>query len=145
MTERSFGRMASLAMASSMAVSMSSAGVFAAASPVFSSASSVRVASSASFAAPLRLSGVSRNGHVVARASPSGTGLEESVKNAIDEAEEVCKADESSGNCAAAWDEVEELAATVAHKKVSDRESKDPLEAFCKDVPEADECRTYED
>lgn len=67
------------------------------------------------------------------------------MQHAIEDAEEVCKADVSSGNCAAAWDEVEELAATVSHKKVADKGNLDPLEAFCRDVPEADECRTYED
>ncbi|CAM6109975.1 unnamed protein product [Calypogeia fissa] len=134
--------MASLAMAPSMAVSMSAAGI----SPVFSSASSVKVASPASFAAPLRVSGASRNLHAVARASPSSTNLEETVQHAIEDAEEVCKADgASAGNCAAAWDEVEELAAAVAHKKASEKDKKDPLEVFCNEVPEADECRTYED
>jgi hypothetical protein len=133
--------MASLAMAPSMAVSMSAAGI----SPVFSSASSVRVASPASFAAPLRVSGASRNLYVVARASPSSTNLEETVQHAIEDAEEVCKADGASGNCAAAWDEVEELSAAVAHRKASEKDKKDPLEVFCNEVPEADECRTYED
>lgn len=84
----------------------------------------------------------------VALVSPQGTqstNLEETVQHAIDEAEEVCAADETSGNCAAAWDEVEELAATVAHKKVFDKQKNDPLEAFCNEVPESDECKVYED
>lgn len=76
---------------------------------------------------------------------PGATSLEGAVEHAIEEAQELCKAEESSGNCAAAWDEVEELAAALAHKKVADKEKKDPLEQYCKDVPEADECRTYED
>lgn len=42
------------------------------------------------------------------------------------------------------WDNVEELSAAVAHKKVAYQEDKvasDPLEAFCDDHPDADECR----
>jgi len=40
-------------------------------------------------------------------------------------------------------DAVEELEAEASHQK--NAEKKDPLEAYCEDVPEADECRTYED
>jgi hypothetical protein len=43
-----------------------------------------------------------------------------------------------------AWDNVEELSAAAAHKKVayaSDPVNSDPLEAFCEDNPDADECR----
>jgi hypothetical protein len=42
------------------------------------------------------------------------------------------------------WDNVEELSAAAAHKKVAvqdDKVSSDPLEAFCDDNPDADECR----
>lgn len=51
-------------------------------------------------------------------------------------------------DCAVAWDTVEELSAAAAHKKVAnnaDPAFSDPLEAFCKDAPDADECRVYED
>ncbi|CAA6669146.1 unnamed protein product [Spirodela intermedia] len=47
------------------------------------------------------------------------------VTESIKKAEETCAGDPVSGECRAAWDEVEE--------------------AYCKDHPEADECRTYED
>lgn len=40
-------------------------------------------------------------------------------------------------------DAVEELEAEASHQK--NAEKKDPLEEYCEDVPEADECRTYED
>jgi hypothetical protein len=42
------------------------------------------------------------------------------------------------------WDNVEELSAAAAHKKVAyqdDKVASDPLEAFCDDNPDADECR----
>lgn len=45
---------------------------------------------------------------------------------------------------ACSWDNVEELSAAAAHKKVAYQEDKvasDPLEAFCDDNPDADECR----
>ncbi len=51
-------------------------------------------------------------------------------------------------DCAVAWDTVEELSAAAAHKKVAnaaDPTLSDPLEAFCKDAPDADECRVYEE
>jgi hypothetical protein len=69
------------------------------------------------------------------------------VEAAIKEAEETCK-DSDTQHCAAAWDNVEELAAEVSHKKakVKDNPSAtDPLEQFCDENPEADECRVYED
>ncbi|GMH25754.1 hypothetical protein Nepgr_027597 [Nepenthes gracilis] len=70
--------------------------------------------------------------------------LSEKVAESVKQAEEVCAGDPKSGECVAAWDEVEELSAAASHardkKKVSD-----PLEAYCKDHPETEECRTYED
>jgi hypothetical protein len=69
------------------------------------------------------------------------------VKEAIQEAEDTCNGGDAA-HCAAAWDNVEELSAAAAHKKVAvqdDKVSSDPLEAFCDDNPDADECRVYED
>lgn len=51
-------------------------------------------------------------------------------------------------DCAVAWDTVEEISAAVSDKKTQEKIAKqgeDPLEEFCKDSPEADECRVYED
>lgn len=71
--------------------------------------------------------------------------LEDKVEESIKSAEEACSGDPASGECVAAWDEVEELSAAASHardrKKAS---SSDPLENYCKDNPEADECRTYD-
>ncbi|KAH7288632.1 hypothetical protein KP509_31G034600 [Ceratopteris richardii] len=77
-------------------------------------------------------------------ANPS-SDIKEVLSQRIKEAEEVCVADSSSRECAVAWDEVEELSAEIAHKRVKQEDKKDPLEEFCKDAPEADECRVYED
>lgn len=44
---------------------------------------------------------------------------------------------------AAAWDTVEELSAAASHAKEADKidNANDPLEKFCDDNPDADECR----
>lgn len=76
------------------------------------------------------------------RAAPES--LSEKVQKSIKDAEVKCEDDPASGECAAAWDEVEELSAAVSHAKDKQKDS-DPLEAYCKDNPETDECRTYED
>lgn len=105
--------------------------------------SSVRIASPLTMpaVAPLRLS---RRLHIVA-ASSTKPDLASQVEQSIKEAQEVCAGDEASGECAAAWDEVEELSAATAHKRVAEKATNDPLEIFCKDNPETDECRVYED
>ncbi len=54
-------------------------------------------------------------------------------------------ADETSGECRVAWETVEELAAEVAHRRTREKSISDPLESYCKEAPEADECRVYED
>lgn len=66
------------------------------------------------------------------------------VADSIKEAEEACAGDPVSGECAALWDEVEELSAAVSHLK-DKKKGSDALEEYCKDNPETDECRTYED
>lgn len=65
------------------------------------------------------------------------------VEKAIENAKETCEQG-NVGACAAAWDEVEELAASVSDKKLTNVAS-DPLEEYCGDNPDADECRVYED
>nr|CAD1828556.1 unnamed protein product [Ananas comosus var. bracteatus] len=54
------------------------------------------------------------------------------------------RGENTEGECAAAWDEVEELSAAASHARDKLKEN-DPLENYCKDNPETDECRTYED
>ncbi|KAG9148926.1 hypothetical protein Leryth_024946 [Lithospermum erythrorhizon] len=71
-------------------------------------------------------------------------GLSEKVADSIKTAEEACSDDPVSGECVAAWDEVEELSAAASHARDRQKDNSDPLEAYCKDNPETDECRTYD-
>nr|2LJ9_A Chain A, CP12 domain-containing protein 2 [Arabidopsis thaliana] len=84
---------------------------------------------------------VPRGSHM---AAPEG-GISDVVEKSIKEAQETCAGDPVSGECVAAWDEVEELSAAASHardKKKAD--GSDPLEEYCKDNPETNECRTYD-
>eukprot|EP00210_Caulerpa_lentillifera_P004494 g4288.t1 len=82
---------------------------------------------------PLRLR---RDGPFIIFAEPD-------VEGAIKEAEEACDGG-SEAECATAWDTVEELSAAKADKE-KQKERKDPLEEYCEEAPDADECRVYED
>lgn len=76
------------------------------------------------------------------RAAPDS--ISEKVEESIKNAEEACQGDPASGECVAAWDEVEELSAAASHAR-DKKKGSDPLETYCKDNPETVECRTYED
>lgn len=67
------------------------------------------------------------------------------IPEAIAEAQKTCEEDPTSAPCAVAWDNVEELTAEAAHQRDRKKINSDPLEAYCADNPETDECRTYED
>lgn len=71
----------------------------------------------------------------------------EKIKQSISSAQEVCEGNETSEECVVAWDEVEELSAAASHKRTATTSSgfKDPLDKYCEDNPETDECRVYED
>ncbi|KAI4301502.1 hypothetical protein L6164_034777 [Bauhinia variegata] len=75
------------------------------------------------------------------RAAPDK--ISDKVQESIKQAEEACSGDPASGECVAAWDEVEELSAAASHARDKKKDS-DPLEDYCKDNPETDECRTYD-
>jgi len=47
-----------------------------------------------------------------------------------------------SAECAVAWDTVEELQAEAAHQK--QKVSKNSLQEYCDDNPDAQECRVYD-
>ncbi|GKU87009.1 hypothetical protein SLEP1_g1471 [Rubroshorea leprosula] len=75
------------------------------------------------------------------RAAPDR--ISEKVEESIKSAEAACADDPASGECVAAWDEVEELSAAASHARDKKKEY-DPLENYCKDNPETKECRTYD-
>ncbi|EFJ45983.1 hypothetical protein VOLCADRAFT_121134 [Volvox carteri f. nagariensis] len=84
---------------------------------------------------------------VVVRASGQpAVDLGKKVEDAVKDAEEAC-AKGTSQDCAVAWDTVEELSAAASHKKDAAKADalSDPLEKYCQDAPDADECRVYED
>ncbi|KAL6626294.1 hypothetical protein ACP70R_030020 [Stipagrostis hirtigluma subsp. patula] len=89
---------------------------------------------------------VARRGVVAVRASGPSTppGISEKVQESIKKAEEACAEDKASGECAAAYDEVEELSAAASHARDNLKQSSDPLEKYCKENPESDECRSYD-
>ncbi|OAY50363.1 calvin cycle protein CP12-3, chloroplastic [Manihot esculenta] len=70
--------------------------------------------------------------------------LTEMIEKKIIEAKEVCEGDQTSDECKVAWDEVEEVSQAKADFRLK-LEKQDPLEYFCQDNPETDECRVYED
>ncbi len=67
--------------------------------------------------------------------------IQEEMKKAQ---EATAKFGKASKEAATAWDIVEELEAEASHLKAASGPV-DPLEEFCEDKPEADECRIYED
>ena len=76
---------------------------------------------------------------------PKQLYLEDRLDAAREEARTVCAAKgATSPECAAAWDEVEELQAEAAHKR-QEKKTLNSLEAFCAENPDAEECRIYED
>ncbi|KAJ4883937.1 hypothetical protein Rs2_34030 [Raphanus sativus] len=72
--------------------------------------------------------------------------LSEMIEEKVKEATEVCEADERSEECRVAWDEVEEVSQAKADLRIKlELLNHDPLESFCQENPETDECRIYED
>jgi len=69
--------------------------------------------------------------------------IEERIQEAIANAEKASTDfGKDSKEAAVAWDFVEELEAERSHQKANG--PVDPLDKFCEESPEADECRTYE-
>lgn len=69
--------------------------------------------------------------------------LSEMIERKIREAREVCEGNDASDECRVAWDEVEEVSQAKADLRRK-MEKEDPLESFCSENPETDECRIYE-
>ncbi|EOA35883.1 hypothetical protein CARUB_v10021134mg [Capsella rubella] len=72
--------------------------------------------------------------------------LSEMIEEKVKEATEVCETDERSEECRVAWDEVEEVSQARSDLRIKLKLlNQDPLESFCQQNPETDECRLYED
>ncbi|KAK9704784.1 hypothetical protein RND81_07G010700 [Saponaria officinalis] len=121
----------------SMSVSMSPK-VLLSTKPTWVNVETPRLCNMVSF---VRTTSYSTKRMVVVRASPDK--LSESIEQSIKTAQETCSDSPESGECAAAWDEVEEVSAAASHARDKTKSS-DPLEAYCKDNPETDECRTHD-
>ncbi|MGD7361378.1 CP12 domain-containing protein, partial [Ralstonia pseudosolanacearum] len=92
------------------------------------------------------LNTLSMTGRVSLRTMAAPDSISEKVSKSIEEAQQACADDPISGECAAAWDEVEEVSAAASDARLKKKEAdSDPLEVYCKDNPETDECRTYGD
>ena len=72
------------------------------------------------------------------------TDIQSKIQEELKHAREVCSLDNTSGECAAAWDAVEELQAEASHQK-EQQPKKTSFEKYCEDNPDAAECRLYED
>ncbi|XP_022157376.1 calvin cycle protein CP12-3, chloroplastic [Momordica charantia] len=70
--------------------------------------------------------------------------LTEMIEKKVMEAKEVCEGDETSDECKVAWDLVEELSQAKAHF-LHKLQNQDPLEYFCRDNPDLDECQIYQE
>ena len=71
--------------------------------------------------------------------------IQQQIQREREAAREVCSTEgASSGECAAAWDTVEELSAEASHQKQK-APKKSSLEQYCDENPDALECRVYED
>ncbi len=69
--------------------------------------------------------------------------LKKQIQEELEQARAVCDLKGAqSGECAAAWDAVEELQAEASHQRQT--KPKNSLEQFCDDNPEALECRVYD-
>ena len=70
--------------------------------------------------------------------------IQEQIEKEREQARAVCGINgATSGECAAAWDAVEELQAEASHQRQT--KPKNSLEQYCDLNPDADECRLYED
>ncbi|KAK4738010.1 hypothetical protein R3W88_001707 [Solanum pinnatisectum] len=79
---------------------------------------------------------------LVCAATPDNK-LSDLVADSVKGAEEACNENPASGECAAAWDVVEEASAAASHAR-DKKKQEDVLENYCKENPETDECRTYD-
>ena len=83
---------------------------------------------------------------------PKRLFIEDELEAAREEARAICdEKGNSSKECAAAWDVVEELLAETSDRRTQAKLEQDKgserggMEAFCRSNPDAPECRVYED
>ncbi|MFB2834078.1 Calvin cycle protein CP12 [Floridanema evergladense] len=70
--------------------------------------------------------------------------IKQQIEKEREQARAVCDTKGStSGECAAAWDAVEELQAEASHQR--ETKPKTSFAQYCDDNPDAVECRVYED
>jgi hypothetical protein len=73
------------------------------------------------------------------------SNIQEKIEQELAHAREICNVDGSNpGECAAAWDAVEELQAEAAHQRQNTPTS-NSLQQYCDENPDAAECRIYDD
>jgi hypothetical protein len=71
--------------------------------------------------------------------------IQETIEQELANARAVCSTEgATSGECAAAWDAVEELQAEASHQRQT-HPPKTSFEEYCDANPDAAECRLYED
>lgn len=72
--------------------------------------------------------------------------IHDQIEQELQQARTVCDVKgAASGECAAAWDAVEELQAEASHQRQQQGPQKTSLEKYCDANPDADECRVYDD
>lgn len=72
------------------------------------------------------------------------SNIEKQIEQERDQARAVCDTSgATSGECAAAWDAVEELQAEASHQR--QLKPKNSFEKYCDDNPDAAECRIYDE
>lgn len=73
------------------------------------------------------------------------SNIDDKIQQERENAKTVCSTEGSdSGDCAAAWDAVEELQAEASHQRQK-QTPKSNFEQYCDDNPDAVECRVYDD
>lgn len=73
------------------------------------------------------------------------SNIQEKIEQERANAKQVCSTEgASAGQCAAAWEAVEELQAEAAHRQES-HPKLNKFQQYCADNPDAVECRLYED
>lgn len=70
--------------------------------------------------------------------------IQNKISEEVKEARSVCDTSgDTSPECAAAWDAVEEMQAAASDRR--QQKEKSSFEQYCDDNPEAAECRVYDD